>query len=752
MARPSPRQTLIRTFDEDLSAGIVVFLVALPLCLGISLASGAPMFSGIITGVVGGILVGLLSGSHTSVSGPAAGLTTIVASQIAALGSFEAFLAAVVVAGAMQVVLGLLHGGFIAAFFPNSVIKGLLAAIGLILILKQIPHMLGHDPDAEGEMSFVQPDHENTLSELLDSFSHIQPGAATIGILSFLFLLVWDRTKLKKTLVPAPLLVVVGAVLAAFFFESRGRPWLIDSSHLVQVPVFQSWEDLLGKLTTPDWSILSKPALYSAALLIAAVASLETLLNIEAVDKIDRGKRHTPPDRELIAQGVGNLVCGMCGGLPLTSVIVRSSVNINAGGRSRLSAIIHGILLLLSVLLIPALLNRIPLSCLAAILIATGLKLASPGLFRKMWREGRSQFLPFIITIVVIFFTDLLTGTLVGLGTAIVFILHSNYRRPLHQVMERHVSGDLIRIQLADQLSFLNRGVLTATLATIPDGSQVLLDARHTDYIDPDVLDLIDEFRTETAPAHNIRLNLVGFKERHPIGDHVEYLDFTTREVQSSLTPDLVLEILKHGNERFVSGRRLIRDLSRQIDTTAGAQFPMAVVLSCIDSRSPVEIIFDLGLGDAFVIRIAGNVSEEKVLASMEFGCAVAGAKLILVMGHTNCGAVKAAVELFESGLDPAEATGCQHFDGLVGEIQKAILPGSKPVGEWVSPDLKSAFVEEVSRRNVLRTLDCIRLESGTLDALEKSGRIRIVGALYDIRTGLVDFLGESAESATKPP
>jgi carbonic anhydrase len=737
------RHPFLKSFGADFSAGIVVFLVALPLCLGIALASGAPMFSGIITGVIGGILVGFLSGSHTSVSGPAAGLTAIVASQIAALGSFEAFLTAVVIAGTMQIALGLLRGGFIAAFFPNSVIKGLLAAIGLILIMKQIPHMLGHDPDAEGEMSFVQADQENTLSELLESFFHIQPGAAAIGIVSFVFLLAWDRTKLKKSLIPAPLLVVVCAVLATAFFDGQGKPWHVDSSHLVQVPVFQSWQDLLGNLTPPDWAILTNPSLYSAALLIAAVASLETLLNIEAVDKIDRRKRHTPPDRELIAQGVGNLLCGLCGGLPMTSVIVRSSVNINAGGRTRLSAVLHGILLLLCVLLIPTLLNRIPLSCLAAILIATGLKLASPMLFRQMWREGRSQFLPFIITIVAIFFTDLLVGTLVGLGTAIIFILHSNYRRPLHQVMEHHVAGDLIRIQLADQVSFLNRGVLTATLATIPDGSQVLLDARHTDYIDPDVLDLIDEFRTETAPAHNIRLNLVGFKERYPIGDHVEYIDFTTREVQSSLTPELVLEILKQGNDRFVSGQRLTRDLSRQIDATASAQFPMAVVLSCIDSRSPVEIIFDLGLGDAFVIRIAGNVAKEKVLASMEFGCAVAGAKLILVMGHTSCGAVKAAVELFESGLDPAETTGCQHLDALVGEIQKAIAPGSKPIGDWVTPDIKAVFVDNVSRRNVLRTLDYIRDESQTLGALEKSGKIRIVGALYDIKTGMVDFLEE---------
>jgi carbonic anhydrase len=734
----------IRSLQADCIAGVVVFLVALPLCLGVALASGAPLMAGIISGIVGGILVGILSGSHTSVSGPAAGLTAIVASQIALLGSFEAFLAAVVIAGVFQILLGVFRGGFIASFFPTSVIKGLLAAIGLILVLKQIPHMFGHDPDAEGEMSFFQSDKHNTITELVDTLFHVQPGAALIGIVSFLFLLLWDRTKLKKSIIPAPLLVVLGGVAAATVLAWQGKPWLIDPSHFVQVPVFDSMSGIFASLKMPDWSMLTKPVILSSALLIAAVASLETLLNIEAVDKLDRARRHTPPDRELIAQGVGNVVVAMLGGLPMTSVIVRSSVNINAGGRTRLAAFIHGLLLLSCVLLIPALLNRIPLSCLAAILIATGLKLASPQLFKQMYREGRSQFVPFIVTVGAIFFTDLLVGTLVGLGTAIVFILRSNYRRPLRRIVEHHSSGDVLHIELADQVSFLNRGVLTATLASVEDGSQILLDARNTDYIDPDVLDLIDEYRRETAPAHGVKLNLIGFKDRYPIGDHVEYIDFTTRDVQCALTPDLVLDVLRRGNERYVSGHRISRDLSRQISLTAPAQFPMAVVLSCIDSRSPVELIFDLGLGDAFVIRIAGNVAKEKVLASMEFGCAVAGAKLILVMGHTSCGAIKAAVELFESGKDAAEATGCQHLDALVSEIQKAIIPGSKPFGDWVTPEIKSAFVDNVATRNVQRTLDYIRSESRTLRELEQAGKIRVVGSVYDLKTGIVNFMEES--------
>jgi carbonic anhydrase len=738
-----------RTLAADLSAGVVVFLVALPLCLGIALASGAPLLSGLISGIVGGLVVGMLSGSHTSVSGPAAGLTAVVAAEIAQLGSFEAFLCAVVLAGFIQLIMGLCRGGFIAAFFPSSVIKGLLAAIGLILIFKQIPHMLGHDPDVEGEMSFLQPDKQNTITELLASFGDIQSGAALVGLLSFALLMIWDRTALKRSIIPAPLVVVVGGTLLGQLLGGLGAGWLIESSHLVQVPVFGSFSQMVAELKTPQWSSLFSSAVLSCAVVIAAVASLETLLNIEAVDKIDPQRRVTPPNRELVAQGVGNMISGLLGGLPMTSVIVRSSVNINAGGRTRLAAIIHAVLLLVCVAILPNLLNQIPLSCLAAILIATGLKLASPALFRQMWSEGRSQFAPFMVTVLAIFFTDLLVGTLIGLGVAIVFILQSNYRRPLHRVLEHHSSGDVLRIELADQVSFLNRGVLTATLAAIPDNSQVLLDARKTDYIDPDVMDLINEFRQQTAPAHGIRVSLAGFKDRYPqVDDHLDYVDFTTKDVQCSLSPDSVLDLLKKGNERFISGQRLTRDLTRQVSATSTAQFPMAVVLSCIDSRSPVELIFDLGMGDAFVIRIAGNVAKEKVLGSMEFGCAVAGAKLILVMGHTSCGAVKAAVDLFESGLATAEATGCQHLDALVNEIQKSIEPGSKPKGDWVSAEIKAAYVDGVAKRNVQRTIAQIRRESHTLADLEKHGKIRIVGALYNLRNGLVEFLDEVPMSA----
>ncbi|MEK0438752.1 MAG: Carbonic anhydrase 2 [Verrucomicrobiota bacterium] len=731
------------SLTKDLAGGLVVFLVALPLCLGIALASGAPMVAGLVSGVVGGLLVAWLSGSHTSVSGPAAGMVAVVLAQVAILGSYEAFLVAVILAGAIQILLGALRAGFIAAFFPSNVIKGLLAAIGVIVILKQIPHAVGHDADPEGDLGFLQADGRNTFSELASSLFDFEPGAMLVGLVSLAVLLAWDRGRLRKSLIPAPLVVVVLGVLANVAMKAAGSSWAIGSSHLVQVPTVASLGEFFKVLPSPDLKAFGNPAIIMAAVTIAAVASLETLLNLEAVDKLDPRKRVSPPNRELMAQGVGNMVSGFLGGLPITSVIVRSSVNINAGAATRLSAFFHGVLLLLLVLLAPALLNQIPLASLAAVLIVTGLKLASPALFRQMWTEGRTQFVPFIVTTVAIVFTDLLTGVLIGLATSLAFILHSNYRRPLLRFMEHHVSGDVLRIEFSNQVSFLNRAVLEQALDSVPANGHVMLDARNTDYIDPDILDLIDDFRRQTAPARNLKVSLVGFKDRYVMEDEIQYVDVSTREVQAQLTPESVLQFLKEGNQRFVTGRRLTRDLARQVDATAAAQYPMAVVLSCIDSRSPVELIFDMGVGDAFVIRIAGNVAKDKVLGSMEFACAVAGARLVLVMGHTSCGAVKAAVDLFETGNTASKATGCDHLDALVNEIQKAIVPGTKPHGDWVTSETKLIYVDDVATRNVARTIGYIRSASRTLRELEAAGKIAIVGSMYDIKTGRVTFLEE---------
>ena len=730
------------TLPRDLTAGLVVFLVALPLCLGIALASNAPLFSGLLAGIIGGILVGALSQSHTSVSGPANTLMVIVAAQIGVLGSFQAFLLAVVVAGLIQIALGLTRVGFIAAFFPSAVIKGLLAAIGVILILKQIPHVLGHDTDPEGDMAFQQPDHENTFSEFGELFRDLHPGAAVIGLLSIALLVLWDRWKpLKKSVIPAPLVVVVLGIGLSLMFRQLGGRWLIEASHLVQVPVADSLSGFLGFLQWPDFSQWSNPAIYTAGVTIALVASLETLLNLEAVDRIDPQQRTSPPSRELLAQGIGNVVVGLIGGIPITSVIVRSSVNISAGGQTKMAAIIHGILMLICVMFLPVWLNLIPLSCLAAILLVTGVKLASPALVRQMWNEGRYQFIPFAVTVVSIVLTDLLVGLLIGMAISISFILHSNLRRPLRRIVEKYLGGDVIHLELANQVSFLNRAVLDKALNEIPRGGHVLLDARQTVYIDPDVLSLIHDFKDRTGPARSVKVSLLGFRERYQLDDEIQYVDYSNRDLQNRLTPEQVLRIFKDGNERFRTGHRLTRDFGRQINATSDAQFPLAVVLSCIDSRTPTEMIFDLGLGDIFSVRIAGNITSEKVLGSLEYSCAVAGAKLILVMGHTRCGAVTAAVNFACSPETASQVTGCQHLDCVVNDIQKSVdIETCQRISDLTS-DEKESYIDTVARRNVLSSIQTIVKQSETLSNLIREGRIAIVGGMYNIATGEIEFL-----------
>ncbi len=727
---------------RDLPAGLVVFLVALPLCLGVALASNAPLFSGLVAGIVGGVVVGLLSGSQTSVAGPAAGLTAIVAAQIATLGSFRAVLLATLLAGALQVVMGVVRAGFISAFFPSSVIKGLLAAIGLILILKQLPHVLGHDSNPVSDLAFVQTDHDNTFSHLVSTLFDIHLGAAVVGASSLAILLLWTKIRrLEKGLLPAPLVVVVFGVVAGVVLAQLGPEWTIGPEHLVNVPLAGPGGPL-ELLQGPDWSALGNPGVIIAAVTLAIVASLETLLNLEAVDRIDPLQRHSPPNRELVAQGVGNMVSGLFGGLPITSVIVRSSVNVNAGNKTRASTVVHGLLLLGSVLLVPQLLNRIPLACLAAILIVTGLKLASPKIVKQMWAEGRPQFLPFALTVLAIVTTDLLKGIGIGLLVALGFILHSNLRRPLRRILEKHVTGDVLRIELPNQVSFLNRAALERALHAIPRGGHVLIDARNTDYIDPDILDLLDDFAKTTAPAHGVDLSFVGFKNRYPrLEDKIQFVDFSSRDVRDALTPEQVLGILREGNQRFRTGQRLTRDLVRQVSATATGQSPMAVVLSCIDSRTPAELIFDLGIGDVFSVRIAGNVARSNVLGSMEFGTKIAGAKLVLGLGHTSCGAVKAAVDLARSGETAERALGCQHLDGLLSEIQQSIDPNLlAPLMNDSEAPLRESYVDEVARRNVYRTMAVVRRDSSVLDGLVREGKLAIVGGLYDVRTGEVSF------------
>ncbi len=493
-------------FGSDIPSGLVVFLVAIPLCLGIALASGAPLVSGLITGIVGGIVVGALSGSHVSVSGPAAGLTVIVLDAITDLGTFEAFLVAVILAGIIQLGLGIAKAGLISHYFPSSVIKGMLAGIGVILILKQIPHALGFDQDYEGDISFFQADGENTFSEIAKALDFMEPAAIIICIVCLAIMLFWEIPAVKRMklfrIVPGGLLAVFAGIGINEYLMANNPEWALGSSHLVRIP-----GDFLGELYQPDFSILTNINLYITAVTIAIVASLETLLSIEATDKLDKYKRITSTNRELRAQGIGNIVAGALGGLPMTSVIIRSSANIDSGARTKMSAIIHGFLLFGSVLLVPNILNMIPLSALAAILLLVGYKLAKIPLFKQMYRLGWDQFLPFVITIVGILFTDLLKGIVIGMLVSIFYILRNNYRSAYHFAENSDGENKQIKITLAEEMSFLNKGSMLQTLRNIPDNSSVVIDGSGTKNIDYDVMEVIENFK-KSAENRNIQLEI----------------------------------------------------------------------------------------------------------------------------------------------------------------------------------------------------------------------------------------------------
>jgi MFS superfamily sulfate permease-like transporter len=503
--------TLKQTLPQDFVAGVVISLVALPLCLGIALASSAPLISGLTSGIIGGIVVALLSKSHTSVSGPAAGLTAVVATQSSQLESFENFLVAVSLAGLFQILLGYFKAGKLAIFFPSSVIKGLLAAIGVILILKQIPHLFGHDPDWVGNLTFKQADGENTFSEIIATYFDIHAGASIIGLFSIALLVMWP--KLPLAFIPAPLVVVCLALVLNMYLNLQGTGWVIESNHLVNVPLADSMSTLFGQLPRPEWSAVLKPQVWSAAITLALVATLETLLNLEAVDKIDPQKRKSPPNQELLAQGVGNCLCGLLGALPVTSVIIRSSVNISSGGKTKTASFIHGMILLLAIILFPLWLNKIPLSCLAAILLVTGFKLANPKLFKQMYKEGWNAFLPFVITVTSIVLTDLLTGIITGLITAVLFLLYSQSTQPIEceeRTLENGHSQKIIK--LGTYMSFLNQSSLREKLEQLKSHTQIVIDASKTQYIDKDIIQIIKEFQNENH-AH-IELKLIGLEDQ----------------------------------------------------------------------------------------------------------------------------------------------------------------------------------------------------------------------------------------------
>ncbi|MCW8409976.1 SulP family inorganic anion transporter [Legionella sp. PATHC035] len=719
-----------RYFKFDFVAAIVVFLVAIPLCLGIALASGAPLFSGILSGIIGGVVVGCLSGSHVSVSGPAAGMAAVVVAAIAHIGDFNSFLVALVLAGVLQVIIGSLRAGFVADYVPSNVVQGLLCAIGILLIIKQLPLAFTLSADFnELKTHLLETTEEITLSPILALYHHLNSGAMLITVLSLSTLIYFDLTKnkiLKE--IPAPILVVILGVLLNEFFIWTDSSLVQNSPQLVNIPHTNDFHELLSKLEYPNWSALANPQVYLYAIIIAIVASLETLLNLKAGEKLDKKRLHPSTSRELVAQGVGNLTAGLIGGIPITSVIVRTSINIQAGSTSKISTILHGFFILFAVMLIPGTLNKIPLSSLAAILIYTGYKLNKPSIYRNIFAQGSDRFIPFIVTVVCIIVFNLLTGILIGLAVSLFYILKSNSQARINILKEIHPTGEINRLVLPQQMTFLNKAALVAELDSIPRESQLIIDARYTQYIDKEISELLKEFKEEQALNKKIALNMIGFKEHYKIHNYIDFINVTTYDVQSHLSPAQVLNILYEGNQRFLNDNLIHRSNQLDIKHTAKAQHPIAIVLGCIDSRVPVETIFDVSFGDIFCVRVAGNVVNNDVLASIEYACNVVGVKLIIVLGHTRCGAIQSACDGVEKG----------HITELLDKIKPAIDAENET--ETNRHSKNTTFVNNVTDLNVANTIQKIYERSSILHQMIEKNDIAMVGAVYNVQTGKVHY------------
>lgn len=730
---------------RDILAGASVFLISLPLCLGIALAAGAPLYSGLIAGIVGGVAVGAISRSDLSVSGPAAGLSAFVLATVRELGSYEALLLVVAYAGALQMLFAALRLGVIADYFPSNVVQGMLTGVGLIIILKQVPHWLGWDSDAVGDFAFFQTDGENTLSELLGVTEHVTPGAALVGIAAWATMVLWERADGgRKRMVPGSLLAILAGIAINELLTVSGSSLALDSTHLVTVPVAAA-ADWLALLDFPDLARWSDPKVLGAALVLAAMASLETLLNLEALEKIDPLRRYVSPNRDLFAQGVGNLLCGLCGGLPVTSVVMRSSANLEAGAASRLSTVVHGVLLLVCVLAVPTWLNRIPLAAVAAVMLVIGYRLAHWELFRAMYAKGRDQFVPFLTTVAAVLLVDILHGIAIGMAVSVAFILLRNLRNPLAFFRNRHAAGHAIKIELATEVSFLNKANVLLALENVPAQSKVIIDAGNTRYIDADVVEILREFIDVKAPAKGIQLTVLGFQDHYDIDNtesiydvvlaeemetlaEQEDLVYLQKTIQSRLTPHLALQLLKEGNFRFVNNLKMDRDLLKMINVTKEGQYPFAAILNCIDSRTAAELIFDQGLGDVFSIRIAGNVLNDDILGSMEYACKVAGSKIVVVLGHSKCGAIKGACDHVQLG----------HLTALVQKVVPAMERVTHITRERNSKN--SAFVESVAAQNVRWVMEQIYRRSPILAGMIDRDEIGIVGGMYDVDSGVVEF------------
>lgn len=724
------------SIKEDFGASIAVFLVAIPLCLGIAHASGAPLLSGIVSGIVGGIVIGLLSGSHLSVSGPAAGLTAIVIASLEDLQSlssqgikpFDAFLAALLVAGVIQIVLGVLKAGIIGSYIPTSIIKGLLAAIGIILILKQFPHVIGYDIEQFGVMEFAltpqdlensaKVKEENTLTLFFHSLFYFNVGILSIGAGSIAFLILWEKFLAKKyPLFPSSLIVVVIGSLVNFLFGVFSPELSLEKSHLVQIPQLSSMGGLFEATGFPDFQSLSNPIIYRIGFVVAIVALLETLLSIEAIDKLDPMKRHTPVNQEMVAQGIGNSVSAFLGGLPITSVIVRSSVNLNAGAKTKYSSIMHGVFMLLFVLFLPFVLNKIPLASLAAILCHTGFKLTNPKLYMDLYKKGNAQFIPFIVTTIAIVLTDILIGVLIGTVVVIFFIIKDIFDSPAVSVLD---TKGFTKVFLGENLTFLHKAGIGEKLKKIPHGNRVVIDGSKCIYIHQDILELLEEFYHQ-AGERKLQVEFFkvkGIKDKQtPVPQDINYLYRNLFEF----------------NKEWVWEKKKI-DQSYFSNMSKG-QDPEFLLIGCSDSRVPINVVTKTDPGKIFEHRNIANLvklDDPNIMSILE--CAVKDLKVkqIIVCGHYHCNGI---------------LTSMKKPQGILGEWLKPVIDLYHTHKEELEKDKKEPKFQEdkLTELNVLMQIENIKKIDFIQQSIQKNGYPLIHAWIYNIHTGFIEELSKNS-------
>jgi len=728
-----------RYFKYDLTASIIVFLVAVPLCLGIALASGAPLYSGMISGIVGGIIVGFLSPSSVSVSGPAAGIAAVMLAALSQLQDFNTVLLAIFFSGILQIFASIKRYGFFADYFPSNVIKGMLSAIGILLIYKQLPFVFTLAKTfTELKNHLVEVNEGSYIHPIVNLTFHLNSGAIFLSSLSILLLVYLEKTKINflRSCPSAIIVILIGTLLNEWFTHTHSI-FAQHGPHLVNIPKAYDFYNFLGTLASPNWQALNNPMVYFYAFIFASIASLESLLNITASEKLDTNHRLVDKNKELFAQGVGNLIAGLIGGIPITSVVIRTSVNIQNQAKTKCSTIFHGCFLLASFFFLAELINRIPICILASILIMTGYKLSKPSLFIKIYKQGSNRFIPFLVTVIAIVLFNLLVGVLLGLIVNLFYILKYSSQARIDLLHETYPSGEINRLILPQQTTFLNKASIIAELNAIPKHTQLVIDARYAEFIDKEIIDYIQEFSEDLAPTKDISLNLIGFKDKYDIHDHINFINITTYNAQSLLSSMDVLEILKQGNERFLQDKMIHRSNLIDIQQSADTQHPIAVVLGCIDSRVPVETIFDMTLGDLFCVRIAGNIVNNDILASIEYATHVVGAKLIVILGHTRCGAILSACNQVKEG----------HITELLEKINPAIEAETKTKTKRNANNLN--FVNNVTKLNIAHSMFEIYERSKILKNLLDEDKIGMVGAIYDVSSGKVSFSNFSKEVST---